>query len=226
MRLLMTVLALAGLAPSPVAASPTTLDPTPHGPSSEAFPSHHFQWRAHVPRDFQLGVHFGLVQLELGGLNVSAELRWKRLWLTYQHGMWLTLNHLDAIGLTALGMSPSERSQHLHIYLPYSTGFGVGLLLIDELWLGAELTLSRFEVNAPGGAAQRYTTVSLGAVLGWRFFAWRGLYLGAYLRYWPTLTSSLDRHGVLLTGNQGSALHTPHAFNLYPNLSIGYALDL
>lgn len=213
-------------APGSAAAEPEAQTTVRHATRSNAFPSHHFQWRAHTPEALQLSFNFGLVQLELGGLNLSFELRWKRLWVAYQHGMWLTLNRLDAIGLSSLGMSRAERDQRLHMYLPYSTGFGAGILLVDELWLGAELTVSRFEVGAPGGAAARYTTLSIGAVIGWRFFVWRGLYAGLYVRYWPTLSSTLGRAGVALSSERGPVVHTAHAFNFYPNMSLGYAFDL
>jgi hypothetical protein len=76
------------------------------------------------------------------------------------------------------------------------------------------------------GDSTRYTTYSLGAVLGWRFFVWRGLYAGLYLRYWLTLGSTVASRAVVLSSPQGGVLHKPHAFNFYPNLSIGFAFDL
>lgn len=198
----------------------------PHGATSRAFPSHHFQWAPHSVDHLQLAMNFGLVQLALGGINVSAELRYRRLWLTYQHGAHLTLNNLSAIGLGRLALSPAERADDLHVFLPYSTGFGLGVLLLDELWLGTEFTASRLEARAPGGPTASYETYSVGLVLGYRFFVWRALHLNAYVRYWPTLASSLDHDRVTLSSPLGPVQHRAHDFGVYPNLALGYAFDL
>lgn len=197
-----------------------------HGPSSSRFPSHRFQLRPHAAHDVQLGVNFGLIQVELGGFNVSAELRYRRLWFAYQHGSNLTLNNAEKVGLLAVALSRQEREQKVHLHLPYSTGFGLGITVVDELWLGVEYTVSRFQVRVPQSATESYLTHSVGLVLGYRFFLWKGLFACAYVHYWPTLESSLQNERVTLYGSSGEVVHRAHSFGVYPNLSIGYAIDL
>jgi hypothetical protein len=191
-----------------------------HGPSSNRFPSHDFQWAPHSAKG-QVDINFGLLQLVLGGLNVAIELRYRRLWLEYSHGMDLTLNNVP--GLT---MTQTERSENLHIFMPYTTGFGVGLTILDELWFGFEFKTHRYEVNAPGGPVAYYQTFSMGPVLGYKFFIFRGLYLNAYFRYWPNVASSLDNGQVALTGTNGTVMHSAHDFNVFGNFALGYAFDL
>lgn len=203
-----------------------TNDLPAHGPSSKSFPSHHFQWAPHSAHNFQAGVNFGIVQLVLGGFNVSAELRYRRLWLAYQHGFNLTVNNLRYVGLTRLGLNRDEREQNIHLFIPYSTGFGIGLTLLDELWLGTEFTASKMQVHQPGSQTVTYQTYSIGLVLGYRLFLWRGLHANAYLHYWPNVSSSLHNDRTTLRSSSGSVTHNAHSFGLYPNLSIGYAFDL
>jgi hypothetical protein len=204
------------------ATSVTTPAPElPHGPSSNAFPSHRFQWAPRDAKRVQVGVNFGLLQLALGGFNVAAELRYRRLWLEYSHGMALTLNNAGRSGMTE-----AERQQDLHIYVPYTTGFGAGVTLLDELWLGVEFKAHRFEVNAPGGAATHYETYSIGPVLGYKLFLWRGLHVNAYVRYWPNVATTLDDGKVALQGSNGTVVHEAHGFDFFANVSVGYAFDL
>jgi hypothetical protein len=191
-----------------------------HGPSSNRFPSHHFQWAPHSAKG-QVDINFGLLQLVLGGLNVAVELRYRRLWLEYSHGMDLTLNNVP--GLT---MTSTERSENLHIFMPYTTGFGVGLTIIDELWFGFEFKTHRYEVNAPGGPVAGYQTFSIGPVVGYKLFIVRGLYLNAYFRYWPNVASSLENNQIALTGTNGTVIHSAHDFNIFGNFALGYAFDI
>src|SRR6185295_9857692 len=153
-----------------------------------------------------VGANFGLLQLALHGVNVAAEFRYKRLWLEYSHGQSLTLNHQPSLALT----SP-ERDANLHIYVPYTTGFGVGVTLLDELWLGVEFKTHRYEVNAPGGPIARYQTYSVGPVLGYKFFVYRGLHINAYFRYWPNVATSLDDDKIALVSAHGAVTHEAHS---------------
>jgi hypothetical protein len=215
--LLATAPARADDAPAPALATA----PVPHGPSSDRFLSHHFQLAAHSAERSQVGVNFGLLQLALHGFNAAAEFRWKRLWLEYSHGQSLTLNHQPSLGMTG-----AERDDHLHMYVPYTTGFGVGLTLLDELWLGVEFKAHRYEVSTPTGDQRKYNTYSIGPVLGYKLFIWRGLHLNAYLRYWPNVATTLDDNQVTLQGPTGPVTHKAHDFGLFANVSVGWAFDL
>lgn len=221
---------------STVPASPSALNPplaveqpegapisgeAQQGSTFNAFPSHHFQWAAQDDRTPQVSVNFGLLQLALGGFNIAGEVRYRRLWLEYSHGMDLTLNKLNGFGLSA-----TESKQNLHVYVPYTTGFGVGVTLLDELWLGVEFKDHKYEVNAPGGPAVSYNTYSIGPVLGYKAFIVGGLFVNAYLRYWPTVATTLEGNKVTLQGSGGPVVHEAHDWGLFANLALGYAFDL
>jgi hypothetical protein len=189
--------------------------------SFNPLPEHHFQWAPSDAKQLQAGVNFGLLQLALGGFNVAGEVRYRRLWLEYSHGMDLTLNDLGGFGL-----SHAERTQNVHVFVPYTTGFGVGVTLLDELWLGVEFKTHRYEVNAPGGPAASYQTYSIGPVLGYKAFIWKGLFANGYARYWPNVASTLSDDKLALTGSAGSVTHDAHDFGVFANVAIGYAFDL
>jgi hypothetical protein len=189
----------------------------PRGASSDSLRQRSSRWEPASTRDVQAGLNFGLVQLALGGFNVASELRYRRLWLEYSHGMDLTLNKLGGFGLT-----PTERDENLHIRVPFTTGFGVGVTLVDELWLGAEFKAHGYDVNAPGGRTSSYQTYSIGPVLAYKYYIWKGLYADAYGRYWPNVATSLDGGKVALDGANGTVEHTAHDFGLFANVSVGY----
>jgi hypothetical protein len=135
--------------------------------------------------------------------------------------MALTLNERASLAMTG-----AERDAGLHMYVPYTTGFGVGVTLVDELWLGVEFKAHRYEVSTLSGDESKYTTYSVGPVLGYKLFLWRGLHLNAYLRYWPNVATTLDDDRVILAGAGGPVTHRAHDFGLFGNLSVGWAFDL
>ena len=189
----------------------------PHRAPSDSLPQRDLRWESASTKNVQLGFNFGLIQLGLGGFNVAAELRYERIWLEYSHGMDLTLNKLGGFGLTH-----AERDEDLHLRVPFTTGFGVGVTVVDELWLGAEFKAHGYKVNAPGGRTSSYQTYSIGPVLGYKYYIWKGLYADAYGRYWPNVATSLDGGKVALDGNNGTVEHTAHDFGLFANVSVGY----
>jgi hypothetical protein len=196
-------------------------DAPPQDRGFDPLPEHHFQWAPSDAKRVQAGVNFGLLQLALGGFNVAGEVRYRRLWLEYSHGMDLTLNDLGGFSL-----SRAERTQNVHVFVPYTTGFGVGVTLVDELWLGVEFKTHRYEVNAPGGPVAHYQTYSIGPVLGYKAFIWKGLFANGYARYWPNVASTLSDDKIALAGNAGSVTHNAHDFGVFANVSLGYAFDL
>ncbi len=168
--------------PRAYATPEVSLSPKPEEPAFNLAPEHHFQWAASDAKRVQLGINFGLLQLALGGFNIAGEVRYRRLWLEYSHGMDLTLNNAGGFGLSQL-----ERQQNLHVFVPYTTGFGVCATLVDELWLGVEFKSHHYQVNAPAGPVSSYQTYSIGPVLGYKAFIWKGLYANGYVRSWPNV---------------------------------------
>ena len=185
--------------------------------AADAPPSRPFPLAPASAKNAEVGVNFGLLQLGLGGFNAAGELRYHRLWLEYSHGMALTLNNLGGFGLTQ-----TERDQNLHVHVPFTTGFGVGFTLVNELWLGAEFKAHGYAVNAPGGHVSHYQTYSIGPVLGYKQYIWKGLYADAYSRYWPNVATSLHGGTIALDGSQGTVEHKAHDFGKFSNLSLGY----
>lgn len=189
-----------------------------HGPGTEGFPSHEFQLDARSADTGQIGVNFGLSQLLINGFNVAVEGRYKRWVFEYSHGMNLDFNAAGEVALTA-----AEKRQSLEVFTPWSTGGGIGYVLVDELYVGAEFKGHHFEVDHPSGESLTYTTVSIGPVLAWRYFIWGGLHTNVYLRYWPNVWSSLedDEH----TFDTGE-VHKAKDFGLFANVSLGWAFNL
>jgi hypothetical protein len=189
----------------------------PHDASSDSLTRRDSRWAPASTKNVQVGLNFGLLQLGLGGFNVAAELRYRRLWLEYSHGMELTLNKLGGFGLTQ-----TERDENLRIRVPFTTGFGVGVTLLDELWLGAEFKAHGYDVNAPGGPTSSYQTYSIGPVIGYKYYIWKRLYADVYGRYWPNVATSLRGGKIALDGNNGTVEHSAHDFGLFANVSVGY----
>jgi hypothetical protein len=203
-------------APEAAPAAPNREWHTPFG-----VPSHHFTWAPTDTKNVQVGVNFGLLQLGLGGFNVAGEVRYRRMWFEYSHGVDLKLNDLGGYSMTG-----AERAENLHIVVPYTTGFGAGFTILDELWLGVEFKTHRYEVNAPGGPVTSYQTYSIGPVLGYKLYVWRGFFLNAYGRYWPNVATSLPNNQVALQGTGGTVEHSAHDFGLFANLAVGGTFDL
>jgi hypothetical protein len=65
-----------------------------------------------------------------------VDVRYKRLLLTYSHGAGLDVSSLANATEKAAGMVIRE---------PWTTGGGVGAILVDELWVLADLKAHHFE---------------------------------------------------------------------------------
>lgn len=193
-----------------------------HGPAagSHQFPSHVFQRSAHQPPGTQLAFHFGLIQpILLKGMNAALDVRYKRLVLTYSHGHGLDVTRF---------ISPSERAAGMTLREPWTTGGGIGMTLVDELWLLVDFKVHRFVADM-GAEQQTYTTLTLGAELGYRYFLWRGLNVALVLRYWPNIYASSGK-GVVLHDAQGASfVHKPQEqgySGFFANVLVGWAFNL
>jgi len=193
--------------------------PEDHGPTAtDRLISHRFTLDAHTPDRVQLAFHFGLVQpVLLHGFNAAIDVRWKRLIFTYSHGASLSFTS---------SLPTSERVQGLSVVAPFSTGGGIGIVLIDELYVLLDIKYHRFELTL-GAEHPSYETLTVGGEIGWRFFIWRGFYLSPVVRYWPNVWSSAPAGGVLL--KDGAIVHHPlvqGAGGLFANVLIGWAFSL
>jgi len=213
---------VAGVPGSQLAPANTTPQARAHGPEApdDQFPSHVFELEARAPKRVQLGFNFGLSQPILThGFNAAVEVRYRRLVLTYSHGQGLDYTPFE---------SDAERNAGAKLALPWTTGGGVGIVLIDELWLLADLKVHHFEVDT-GVDHASYSTVTLGGELGWRFFVWKGFNLAFVARYWPNVYST-SGSGVIIHDAKGKPFVDPPAqqgySGLLANILVGWAFDL
>ena len=65
------------------------------------------------------------------------------------------------------------------------------MTIVDQLYVLADFKVHRYEAEL-AGQEKRYTTISLGAELGYRWFVYEGLFLNPTVRYWPTVWKSHD----------------------------------
>ncbi|MEM7604100.1 MAG: hypothetical protein AAF411_01985 [Myxococcota bacterium] len=190
-----------------------------HGPASTGGFSHVFSRRAHQPQNVQLSFHFGLLQPALlRGLNAAVDVRWKRLIVTASHGAGLRLPDST--------LTSAERDAGMQVSMPWSTGFGIGLTLVDELYALVDFKVHDVQVRHDQGAFD-YRTVTLGLELGYRLFLWRGLHVAPVIRFWPNVYSSLGSDGVAL-GSQG-VVHEPIRQGLggfFANVLVGWAFGV
>jgi hypothetical protein len=193
-----------------------------HGPEAPAdqFPSHVFQLRPRAPEHVQMGFTFGLNQPILThGFNAAVDVRYKRLVATYSHGQGLDYARFE---------TSDEKAAGAAVKLPWTTGGGVGLVLIDELWILADVKVHHFLVDTAVDH-HVYTNVTVGAELGWRYFIWKGFNIELVARYWPNVYSSAGP-GVVLHNPNGTTFVDPPAKQGYQgflgNVLVGWAFDL
>lgn len=192
----------------------STTSTTAHGPGNTGF-SHNFQRRAHEYKP-QLNVHFGLSQPVLfGGFNIAADLRIGRWVMEYSHGMWLDYNRVDSVARQFVGDTGAGISS------PWTTGAGLGYILLDDLYVMIEAKVHHYDLSYRG-ASVSYTTASLGPALAYRLFLWRGLNITAYARYWPNVWSSASKDQLTLENER----FDPVNLGFFANLSLGWSFDL
>lgn len=188
-----------------------------HGPLSRGGFSHQFSSRAHTPQQLQLSFHFGLLQPLLSkGFNAAVDVRKGRFIATYSHG--------HGLDLTDLGPE-DQRDAGIETRLPWTTGGGVGMVLIDELYALIDVKVHAVDVDHDGQGFD-YHTLTIGGELGYRLFLFKGLHIAPVLRYWPTVWSSLASGGREVGNSQ--VRHKPVDMGvkgLFANVLIGWAFE-
>jgi hypothetical protein len=183
----------------------------------DRFPSHVFQTGPRWHAQPELSVHFGLLQpILFEGFNAALDLRWGPFVASYSHGQGLNYSASPSIGLNA-----EEAARGLQLLSPWTTGGGVGVVLIDELYLMVDVKRHRYRASLEGDSVS-YTTTSVGAELGFRFFAWRGFFVQPVLRYWPNVHDTLraDRANLAGLGHRAKDL------GVFTNITVGWAFDI
>jgi len=188
------------------------------------------------PFDTRINVLFGLNQpLLLKGFNIEGNVLYKRLAFDFSHGV--------SLDFTGRGVTGEVSRQHLVVHMPYSTGLGIGYRFTEAFNVRVEPKWHQFEIYYDGDAQTaanritRYNTFSLGlgAYYNWLPFknkvnGLRGIMIAPSIRFWPTLSSTLDNDRIVynnrFTGRQEThkrmepgVSNTPLVFNI----SVGYS---
>ena len=169
----------------------------------------------------QLSAMLGLTQWVLfRGGNVALEYQWKRLALEVSHGQGLDLNQVGGFALTS-----AERDAGAQIRVPWTTGFGVGFRITQNLHALVELKAHHYEVTGQDSSVKiAYTTFSIGPGLFYTIPIYRGLFLQPNVRYWPNVGSTLSGNEVAIRQPDGTIYeHHTHDFGLFANVNLGYA---
>jgi hypothetical protein len=162
----------------------------------------------------------GLTQpILLKGVNVAGTYFTKKMSFEYSHGMFLHLK----------GSALKDKNVH-SIYVPFSTGFGVGFRFTKRFDVRAEFKVHRFEaklnavqnvsyVNEDIGVGAYYRILPFGKRENWT----KGIVIEPSIRYWQYFHSSLKDNKIVYTAESGAEeVHRPYNFGLFGNISIGY----
>ncbi len=164
-------------------------------------------------------MHGGLLQpLLLSGFNAAFDVRHRRLVASYSHG--------EGLDLSRFSLTPEQRRQGARVSMPWTTGFGVGATFVDELYGLIDLKAHRVQVDS-GAEARAYTTLTVGAEVGYRAFLGEIFFLTPVVRWWPTVHST--EGPFTLAGPAGPLEHSPlpqGADGWFVNLLVGAAFDV
>jgi len=169
----------------------------------------------------QFSVMAGLSQwLLFRGGNLALEYKTGRFAFEVSHGQGLDLNQVGGFAL-----SSAERDAGTLVRVPWTTGFGVGYRITENLHLLLEVKAHHYEVRAAGGAnAVNYTTFSIGPGAFYSIYLTKHLFLEPNLRFWPNVGSTLSDNRTTLTRCDGSSYeHQAHDFGFFGNVNLGYS---
>ncbi|HEX4850531.1 MAG TPA: hypothetical protein VFV08_06975 [Puia sp.] len=185
----------------------------------------------------RVNILFGMSQVVYHGFNIEGNFVYKRLIVDYSHG----------VNLRYEGNSvPDElQRQQLAIYIPWTTGFGIGYRWTEWLNTRIEPKWHRFEYYYSNDVKSRNDRVAscdafslgLGVYGDFRPFKHhhnflKGLMIAPSVRYWPTIASNWNGGPDYYNTHtmKQEKLQTPNAgINLSPwvfNISLGYSIKL
>jgi len=169
----------------------------------------------------KFSVMAGLSQwLLLRGGNLALEFKTGHFVFEASHGQGLDLNQFGGIALNA-----DERHNKTRVRVPWTTGFGVGYRIIENLHLLVEFKAHHYQVRAEEGATEvSYTTFSIGPGVFYSIYLTKGLFLQPNLRFWPNVASTLENNRTLLSRCDGTSYeHEAHDFSFFGNINLGYS---
>jgi len=169
----------------------------------------------------KFSVMAGLSQwLLLRGGNLAVEFKTGRFAFEVSHGQGLDLNQLGGSAL-----SSAERHDETRVRVPWTTGFGVGYRITENLHLLVEFKAHHYEVRASEGASVvSYTTFSIGPGVFYSIYLSKHVFLQPNLRFWPNVASTLAGGSATLTRCDGTSYtHEAHDFGFFGNVNLGYS---
>ena len=169
----------------------------------------------------KFSVMAGLSQwLLFRGGNLAVEYKTGRFAFELSHGQGLDLNQAGGFAL-----SSAERRDNTRVHVPWTTGFGVGYRITENLHLLLEVKAHHFEVRANEGASEvSYTTFSVGPGAFYSIYLTKHLFLQPNVRFWPNVGSTLDGNHVTLRNSDGTGYeHQAHDFGFFGNVNLGYS---
>ncbi len=173
-----------------------------------------------APR-YGFSVALGLGQWALGGGNVAVQGRIGRLALEYSHGQGVHLSELTLL------MNASEKAVGADVCEPWTTGFGVGVIVAENRWMNLRILVEgkANHYNVRGGDRNTeldYTTFTVGPGVFYEVRIWRGLFLQPSLRWWPTVASTFKSGSTLRTAEGTSVTMERHESGVFPNINLGW----
>jgi hypothetical protein len=207
-RVLFALSALAFAIPARAETAPAVPEARPAGSS--------FGYEPHV------SAMVGLTQWILfRGGNVALEYKTGRFAFEFSHGQGLDLNQLPGVALTA-----DERAAGVHVYVPWTTGFGVGYRFTENLHVLVELKAHRYDVASRDRSAEvDYTTFSIGPSVFYTVYLYKGLFLEPNVRFWPNVASTLPANRTSFLDTDGTVReHKAHDFGLFANMNLGWTI--
>ncbi|MEN0063117.1 MAG: hypothetical protein AAGA48_13260 [Myxococcota bacterium] len=172
--------------------------------------------------ELQIAVHGGLVQpLLVRGFNAAVDVRAGRFVASYSHGEGLDFTRTPGV------LPDAQREVGVTVRQPWTTGFGIGASVVDELTVLVDFKVHRIEVDT-GLDVAAYSTVTLGGEVGYRLFVVDNFFIHPVVRFWPTIATTAP-NGFQLETEAGAFQHDPlpvGAGSFFANVLVGYAFDV
>jgi hypothetical protein len=157
----------------------------------------------------------------LRGGNLAVEYKTRHVVFEFSHGQGLDLNQAPGFALTS-----AERDAGARVRVPWTTGFGVGYRITEDLHLLVEAKAHRYNVfNRDGSAEVDYTTFSIGPSVFYSIYLYKGFFIEPNVRFWPNLGSTLSGNRAELRQPDGTVYaHEAHDFGLFANMNLGWTI--
>ena len=187
--------------------------------------------------DKKINVLFGVSQILVSGFNIEGNYINNRLIFDYSHGV--------SLDFSGNNVTPELKAEGVAVHIPWTTGFGIGYRLAEWINIRVEPKWHRFEFyyddehQTMDNQIYAYNTFSLGIGLYGSYLPFKhqknflkGIMISPSIRYWPTVSSTLNRDFTYFNKNTMQNEHIPQldpgvGFKPFVyNISVGYSFQL